>query len=129
MSTHDSGDSWTVEVDDDVMIWEFLPGMELDTFGAEAYETYERLLDSEDIHSLVTIVKLDDPFSPDVFEVWERSAARADEVGVERWAVVADGIKAISIRGKIDTGGLETLTTEVRTEAVEWAKSGRYSLM
>jgi len=124
MGTHDSGDGWTVEVDDGVMVWEFLPGMELETFGREAYETYERLLDRDDIHSVVTVVKLDDPFSPDVFDVWERSAADAEAAGVERWAVVADGIKAISLRGKIDTSGLETLTTEDRTEAVEWAKSG-----
>ncbi|WP_018256136.1 hypothetical protein [Halomicrobium katesii] len=124
MGTHDSGDGWTVEVDDSVMVWEFLPGMELDTFGTEAFETYERLLDRGDISAMVTVVKLDDPFSPDVFEVWERSAVRAEEAGVDRWAVVADGIKAISLRGKVDTGELETLTTEDRSEAVEWAKSG-----
>jgi hypothetical protein len=71
---------------------------------------------------MVTVVKLDDPFTPDVFEVWERSVQRADEAGIERWAVVADGIKAISLRGKVDTGDLETLTTEDRTEAAEWAE-------
>lgn len=88
-----TGDGWTVEIEDGVMVWEFLPGMELD-----------------------------DPFSGEVFGVWERSAARADQAGLGRWAVVADGIKAISLRGKIDTGGLETETFESRTDAVEWAK-------
>ncbi len=124
MVTTRSGDGWTVEIDDGVMIWEFLPGMELSTFGDEAYETYEELLGRESVSGMVTIVKLEDPFSPGVFEVWEKSAKRADEAGIERWAVVADGIKAISLRGKVDTGKLEVLTTEDRTEAVEWANDG-----
>jgi hypothetical protein len=122
-----SGDGWTVEVDDGVMIWEFLPGMELSVFGDEAYETFEGLLDREEISGMVTVVKLDDPFSPDVFDVWERSAQRASDAGIDRWAVVADGIKAISLRGKIDARDLETLTTEDRTEAVEWARTAEGS--
>jgi hypothetical protein len=124
MGTTQSGDGWTVEVDDGVMVWEFLPGMDLAVFGGEAYETFETLLDREAVSAMVTVVKLDDPFTPDVFDVWERSARRAEGGGVERWAVVAEGIKTISLRGKINTGDLETLTTEDRTEAVEWARSG-----
>jgi len=122
MATSRSGESWTVEVDQGVMIWEFLPGMDPEAFGDEAYDTYEALLEGHGITGMVTVVKLDDPFSSDVFEVWERSAQRADAAGIERWAVVAEGIKAISLRGKIDTGGLETMTTEDRTDAVEWAR-------
>jgi len=118
-----TGDRWTVEIDDGVMIWEFLPGMELSSFGDEAYETFEELLDRETITGMVTVVKLDDPFSPAVFDVWEQSAQRASMAGIERWAVVADGIKAISLRGKVDTAGLDVLTTEDRTEAVEWAQT------
>jgi hypothetical protein len=122
MATERAGDGWTVEVDEGVMVWEFLPGMELSTFGEEAYGTFRELLDRETVSAMVTVVKLDDPFTPDVFEVWERSVQRADEAGIERWAVVADGIKPISLRGKVDTGDLETLTTEDRTEAIEWAE-------
>lgn len=116
-----SGDGWTAEVTDGVMTWEFLPGMEMGTFGDAAYETFEELLESHDLTAMVTVVKLEDPFTAETFEVWERSAQEAEAAGIERWAVVADGIKAISLRGKVDTGGLETLTTEDRSEAVEWA--------
>jgi hypothetical protein len=121
MAIERSGDGWTASVEDGVMIWEFLPRMDLETFGTDAYDTYEELLDRGDAVGMVTVVELDDPFSSDVFDVWEKSAQRADAAGIDRWAVVADGIKGISIRGKIDTGGLETMTTEDRTEAVEWA--------
>lgn len=125
MSVQQRGDGWTVEVDDGVMTWEFLPGMELSAFRDDAYPVYERLLDEHDIVGMITVVKLDDAFNQDVFEIWEQSALRAEKAGIERWAVVADGIKALSLRGKVDTGGLDTLTTEDRTEAVEWARDGR----
>jgi len=117
-----TGDGWTVELDDSVMVWEFLPGMELSAFKEDAYPVYEELLENYDVDGLVTVVNIDDPFNEQVFEVWEQSAQRAERSGIERWAVVADGIKALSLRGKVDTGGLETFTTEDRTEAVEWAR-------
>jgi hypothetical protein len=83
---------------------------------------FEDLLATYDITGMVTVVKLDDPFTEDVFEVWEKTAQRLTEAEVGRWAVVADGIKAISLRGKINVGSLETHTTENRTEAIEWAR-------
>lgn len=122
MAQKQTGDGWTVEVQDNIMVWEFLPGMELSAFKQEAYPVYEELLDDHEFDGMVTDVRIDDPFTGEVFDVWEKSAQRADQAGLERWAVVADGIRAISLRGKVDTGGLETLTTEERTKAIEWAK-------
>jgi hypothetical protein len=123
MRRKQTGDGWTVEVDDNIMIWEFLPGMELSAFGEEAYPVYEELLSEHNFDGMVTDVRIDDPFNKEVFEVWEKSALRAEQAGLDRWAVVAEGITKISLGGKIDTGGLETLTTEKRSEAIEWAKS------
>jgi hypothetical protein len=116
------GDGWRVELDHGVMVWEFLPGMELSAFAEDAYPVFEDLLTSHDIDGMVTVVRLDDPFTGAVFDVWEQSAARADRAGIDRWAVVAEGIKAISLRGKVDTGDLETMTTEDRAAAVDWAQ-------
>jgi hypothetical protein len=121
MPHRESGDGWTVEVQDTIMIWEFLPGMELSAFKEEAYPVYEDFLADDEFDGMVTDVRIDDPFTSEVFDVWEKSAQRADDAGIERWAVVAEGISAISLRGKVNTGGLETLTTEDRSEAIEWA--------
>ncbi|SDJ31175.1 hypothetical protein SAMN05216226_10284 [Halovenus aranensis] len=121
MTVTTTGDGWSVELVDDVLVWEFLPGMELSSFKTDAYPVFEELLEAHDIKAMVTVVRLDDPFTGEVFDIWEQSARRAEEAGIARWAVVADGIKAISLRGKIDTGDLTTLTTEERTEAEEWA--------
>lgn len=122
MAQKQTGDGWTVEVKGNSMIWEFLPGMELSAFGEEAYPVFEEMLKEYDLEGMVTDVRLEDPFNSDAFDVWEKSAQRADEAGVDRWAVVADGIKAISLRGKVDTGSLDTLMTENRSEAIEWAQ-------
>jgi hypothetical protein len=124
MSESHTGEGWTVEVDDNVMIWEFLPGMELSSFREEAYPVFEDVLERSTIDGMVTVVQLDDPFNAEAFETWEKSARRAEQAGIERWSVVADGIKAISLRGKVDTDGLDVLATEDRSEAVEWARSG-----
>jgi hypothetical protein len=121
MPRQQSGDKWTVELDGNVLIWEFLPGMELSSFKKEAFPVYQQFLSEHDVEAMVTDVRIEDPFNGDVFDVWEESARIADREGMRRWAVVADGIKAISLGGKIDTGDLETLTTEDRSEAVEWA--------
>jgi hypothetical protein len=122
MSVSRTGDGWTVEIDDGVIIWEFLPGMELSSFKEEAYPVFEELVEEHDLNAMVTVVELADPFNSKTFEVWERSAQRAETAGIERWGIVADGIKAISLRGKVDTGGLETLTSEDRTDVIEWAQ-------
>lgn len=74
---------------------------------------------------MATLVDLDDPFGGAVSDIREESAGWAENAGVARWGVAADGITPISFRGRIDIGGLETYTTEDRDEAVEWARSGR----
>lgn len=124
MSVQKRGDGWTVEVTENVMIWEFLPGMELSAFREDAFPVFEDLLNANEIEGMVTIVELEDAFNSDVFVVWEKSAQRADKAGVERWAVVSEGIKSLSLRGKVDTADLDTKTTEDRSEAVDWARSG-----
>jgi hypothetical protein len=124
MSPRESADGWTAEFDNGVIVFEFLPGMELDSFGADAYPVYEEYLTDYDADGLVTIVDLDDPFTSETFEVWERTAQRAVSGGVSRWATVTDGIKALSLRSKMDTDGLEIKVTENRTEAIEWARDG-----
>lgn len=64
------------------MIWEFLPGMELSAFEAEAYPVYEDLISKHNFDGMVTDVQLEDPFTPEAFEVWEKSAQRADQAGL-----------------------------------------------
>jgi hypothetical protein len=122
MPDTERGDGWTVAVTDGVMIWEFLDGMDLGSFSEDAFPVFERIVTNRDVTGMVTVVDLDDPFDDSVFDVWEDTARLAAQNGVDRWAVVADGIKKLSLRSKIDTGSLDTFTTEDRDEAVEWVR-------
>ena len=122
MNQIETGSGWRVKTEGNVMIWEFLSGMELSAFEDEAYPVFEELLSTGEFDGLVTDVRLDEPFTAETFAVWEESAQRASEADIARWAVVATGIKAISLTGKLDTGGMETLKTEQRSDAIEWAQ-------
>ncbi|SFC08722.1 hypothetical protein SAMN05444422_104194 [Halobiforma haloterrestris] len=97
--------------------------MDLEAFETEAYPVYEDLLAERDVETLVTVVELEEPFTREAFEVWERAALKASDAGVDRWALVADGAKALSLRGQIDVGDLDVCTTEERTEAFAWAET------
>ena len=59
MSVTETGDGWSVEIDGDVMVWEFQPGMELPSFADDAYPVFEDLLESHDVTAMVTVVELD----------------------------------------------------------------------
>jgi hypothetical protein len=115
--------AWSVSVDRNVLVWEFPEGMELSEFGESAWNRYVDLLDRHDVRGMVTVVEMDDPFDADTFEVWQRSARKGTEEGIERWAVVADGIKAMSVRSQLDVPELSVETFDTRDDATEWARN------
>lgn len=122
MTESHTGEGWKVKTENNVIIWDFEQGMELSAFKEEAYPLYEKLIEEKNLKAMVTVVKLDDPFNKEAFQVWEKAAQRAQEAGMEKWAVVAEGITAISLKGKIDVDNLEVLKTEDREEAINWAE-------
>ena len=122
MTESRTGEGWKVKTENNVIIWDFEQGMELSAFKEEAYPLYEKLIDEKNLKAMVTVVKLDYPFNKEAFQVWEKAAQRAQEAGMEKWAVVAEGITAISLKGKIDLDNLEVLKTEDREEAINWAE-------
>lgn len=114
--------NWSVTVEESTLIWEFDEGMELSEFGESAWNRYVSLLDEHDVDSMVTCVRMDDPFGDETLAVWDRSAEKAVEEGVRRWAVVAEGIKQYSLLNQLDEPGLEVAVTDDREEALEWAR-------
>lgn len=121
MTISRSGEAWTIAVDDSVIIWKFLPGTGLANFEHSAFPVFEEFLTTYDIESLLTIIQLEDPFTRSVFDTCEKSARLADDAGVQKWAIVAEGIKDVSLTGEITTGDLAVVTTEDREKALEWA--------
>jgi hypothetical protein len=114
--------TWSVDVTDGVMVWRFPDGMNQEEFGESAYERFTELLDERDVRGMVTVVEITDAFSAETFEVWERSGRKAAAEGVERWAVVAEGIKSLSLKSQVSVADLDITTTEDEAEAIEWAR-------
>lgn len=120
----ESGSNWDVKSEGETLVWTFKEGMDLSKFKEEAYPTYERILqdEGEKVNGMVTIINFDNPFNKDAFEVWEKAGKKASEEGIERWAVVAEGITKHSLHGKVDVDGLKVHSTEDKEEALDWAR-------
>ena len=119
--------NWEMTYEDGVHVSVFQQGMELDSFEEAAYPAFERYLTRhhEALVGSVGVVELDDPFSDEVFAVWQQAAQRCRELpNYQRLAIVADGIKAVSLRGEVDVDGVVVETFEDRETAVEWARNG-----
>lgn len=122
------GDNWSLEYDRGVVIGEFGEDMELDAFEEEAYPAFEEILDRHkfDIVGTADHVRITDPFSRNVFEVWEQAARESAELpNYERAALTAEGIKAIALRGKLSVPGAEFETFDDHQKAIRWARGDR----
>jgi len=124
LSISESGGDWNVKSEGNTLVWTFNEGMSLSKFGEEAYPTYEQILadHGEKIEGMVTVIEMDDPFNEDAFEVWENAGKKAQEEGIRKWALVADGLTKISLRGKLDYDDLRVKGFEEKDEAVEWSR-------
>jgi hypothetical protein len=118
-----SSDNWSCAVKRDVLVFEFEEGMDQSEFGGSAWEEYTSRIERHDVSGLVTVVGMDEAFNADTFEVWSRSGRKAVDEGVTKWALVAEGLKSMSLKSQLDVPGLEVHTTDDRSEAVEWARS------
>lgn len=120
MTISRSGEAWTITVDDDVIVWKFLPGTGLAVFERSAFPVFEEFLMTYDINSYLTVIQVEDPFTKSMFDTCEKSARLADDADVEKWAVVAEGIKDVPLTTEIETGDLAVKTTEDRGKARAW---------
>ena len=118
-----SGEEWTVKVHENALVWIFLPELSPALFEHSAAQAQEELLSMYDIDSLVLVIKREDPFTEEMFKLWQVVVERATDGGVGRWAVVAEGVEDISVDTKVSVDSVETYTTEDRAEAIQWAQS------
>lgn len=122
------GENWSLTYDDGVVIGEFGEGMKLESFEAEVYPAFEEILAAHkhDIVATADHVGISDPFSRDIFDVWEEAARESAKLpNYERAALTAAGIKAISLRGKLSIPEAEFRTFNDHETAIEWARTGR----
>lgn len=121
----EAGDNWSLEYADGIVIGTFEEEMRMSAFEEEAYPAFERILDEHaaDIVGTADLVNIADPFDKNVFEVWEDAAAETAQLpNMERAGIAADGIKAISLAGRLSVPGIEVETFDTHAEAIEWAR-------
>lgn len=121
----ENGSKWSVKSEGDTLVWTFEEGMELSKFKQEAYPVYKDILseNGEEVNGMVTVIELDDPFNDEAFKVWENAGQKAQEEGIDRWALVADGLTKLSLRGKLDYENLKLKGFEGKSEAVNWSRN------
>lgn len=119
------GENWSLEYDEGVVIGFFGKGMPIEAFEEEVYPAFESILKVHKNRIVGTAdhVLITDPFSKDVFEIWEQAARESAELpNYERAALTAEGIKSVSLRNKLSVPGAEFKTFDDHQKAIEWAR-------
>lgn len=91
---------------------------------AAVNERLKELLGRETVTSYVAVDDTDGPVSSERFEDIERLSAFAARNGIERIALVGEGVKTIAIEGTVDHPDLEVDRFEDRAAAVDWVRDG-----
>jgi hypothetical protein len=86
---------------------------------------YEEIVRREEVVAHVAVVETDDSMGWDVLDEAQKGAERGVEHGLQRWAIVAEGVKQFAMRNRIDLPELEVYATEDREAAMAWARGDR----
>ena len=119
------GENWSLEYDDGVVIGYFGKGMAIEAFEEEVYPAFESILKVHKNRIVGTAdhVLITDPFSKDVFEIWEQAARESAQLpNYKRAALTAEGIKSVSLRNKLSVPDAEFKTFDDHEKAIEWAR-------
>ncbi|MFC6719711.1 hypothetical protein ACFQGT_13005 [Natrialbaceae archaeon GCM10025810] len=120
-----SGTEWEFRVDGDVIVGEFPEETELSGTESDAMvERFTELLERPNTDAHVSVLRSTEPYSKEGQENLRQSALASVERGVDRWAVVAEGTKRLTMKTNVDVDGLdvETFGLEEKAEAIEWAR-------
>lgn len=120
-----TGDNWSLEYDDAVLVARFEKGIDFDAFGAEAFPAFKQILDhhGRNIAGSANLVTVEDHLSDDVYEVWEQAAEQYAKLpNYQRGAFVANGLKQFSLKKSLDVPGAENDTFDDFEAAIEWVR-------
>ncbi len=114
---------WELYVEDNVLVADFGAGMPSDESEyAKVNEQFERLAARSEVDAHVSVLQMEASLNGDVFEKAKEAAKVGTDYGVDRWAIVSDGIKSLALKGKVAEMGVEPMATDDRAEAMAWVK-------
>lgn len=120
-----TGDNWSLEYDDGVLVARFEKGIDFEAFGAEAFPAFKRILEAHgsDIVGSANLVTVEDHLSDEVYGVWEEAAEQYAKLpNYRRGAFVANGLKQFSLKKSLDVPGAENDTFDDFETAIEWVR-------
>lgn len=114
---------WELYVEDNVVVARFPEGMPADEDEfAKVNEQFEDLAADEDVTAHISFVQMDDALHEGVYEKAAEAARVGKTYGIDKWAMVSEGIKKMAVASSInDVEGIETITTSDFDEAMAWA--------
>lgn len=121
-----TGDNWSLEYDDGVLVARFEEGIDFEAFGAEAFPAFKKILKThrQDIVGSANLVTVEDHLSQEVYDVWDRAAEQyTDLPNYQRGGFVANGIKKLSLKKSLDVSGAENQTFDDFDTAIEWVRA------
>lgn len=115
---------WELYVEENVVVARFPEGMPADESEfAKVNEQFEDLAAQEDVTAHISFVEMEDALHEGVYEKAAEAARVGREYGIDKWAMVSDGIKKMAVASSInDVEGVETTTTSSFEEAMDWAQ-------
>ena len=120
-----TGDNWSLEYDDGVLVARFEAGIDFEAFGDEAFPAFKQILNihGRNIVGSANLVTVEDHLGKEVYDVWEQAAeAYADLPNYQRGAFVAEGLKQFSLQKSLDVPGAENRTFDDFDAAIEWVR-------
>ena len=120
-----TGDNWSLEYDDGVLVARFEAGIDFEAFGDEAFPAFKQILNVHggNIVGSANLVTVEDHLDKEVYSVWEQAAEEyADLPTYQRGAFVAEGLKQFSLQKSLDVPGAENRTFDDFDAAIEWVR-------
>ncbi len=115
--------SWELYVEDTVLVANFSDGMPSDAAEYQKVnEQFERLAARSTVDAHLSLLNMSSSLNRDVFEKAQEAAAVGVEYGIDKWAIVSEGIKSMALSSQVkDVPGVEVEAFTTKSEAIEWA--------
>ncbi|PSQ35803.1 hypothetical protein BRD08_06100 [Halobacteriales archaeon SW_10_66_29] len=113
--------AYGIETAGRVLLFEVTGSLDQDGF-ATAFDGLIERIGSRDVDAVVSEVTTDESYSVGIFREWEEAGQRAATHGVDRWAVVAPGIKSLSLKSQLEESSLTVTDADDREAALSWAR-------
>jgi hypothetical protein len=119
-----TGDGWKMHVDETVIVTRFTDTTAFsESERNEMHAAFFDLLEDPAVDAHVAVLEMEGAAGDRLLDGAEKVAAEVSDEGLDRWAVVDDGIKKLAVKGRIDDPDVVLEGFEDPEAAIEWAKS------